>query len=149
MRSSWAAVNCFLRSYPSPPSVAMVRIANEDVRVSEHAKTEATVGPEREDRTLERKRLDTVVRQRFDHSRKISEQRAVFLTCLIHIDAEGISNFVGHHVGRDTIEDTPGQRGQPMLRRHPRETGPVDAVEEHLPDRCRVRPTWQDSGESQ
>src|SRR5947209_1979135 len=86
-----------------------VRVANENVRVSERAKTEVTKGPESEGRTLERNRLDTVVRQRFDHPPKIIEQRAVFLTCQILIDAKGISYFVGHHVGHDTIQGAPGQ----------------------------------------
>ena len=124
-------------------------IPNENVRVSEHAKTEVTVRPKREDRTLERDRFYTVIRQRFDHPRKFVEQRAVSLTRLVRIRAEGISYFFGHQVRRNTIQGAPGQRGQPVLHRRAREKRPVDAVDQHLPDRGLVRLTWPDPGASQ
>ena len=80
-----------------------VAIANENAWVPEHAETEVTVGLKREDRTLERNCLNTVVGQCFDRSPKVNEQRAVSLSCLIRIRAEGISYFLGHQVGRNTI----------------------------------------------
>src|SRR3984893_2060481 len=100
-----------------------VEIANENARVSEHAKTEVTVGLESEDRAVERDCLNSVVRQRFDHSREFIEQGTVFLTCLIHIRAQGVSYFVRHHIGLDAIQGAPGKRCQPMFHRRPRRKG--------------------------
>jgi tetratricopeptide (TPR) repeat protein len=53
------------------------------------------------------------------------------------------------YVGRDAIQGAPSQRGQPMLHRRPREKGPVDAMDQHPPDRGLVFPSWQDPGASQ
>ena len=92
MTSGWAAQLFFAFIPPAAQrrhSPRSVEIGNENVRVSKHAKIEVAVGLQREDRTLERNRFNTVIRQRFEHSRKIIGERAVLLTCLIHIRAEG------------------------------------------------------------
>ena len=114
-----------------------------------HAKTKVAIGLDRDDRALERNRLNAVLRQCVHHSRKLVEQHSVILTCPLEVHGESIEDVLGHRVGRDASQRMPGQPGQPMVDRLAREERPVDALREHLPDRGFVLRTRTNPGASQ
>ena len=75
------------------------------------------IGPNCENRTLERDRLDAAVRQCLAHRRKLIEERTICPVDLVDDRAQGSEDVVRHSVGRDARQAMRGQTGQPMADR--------------------------------